>query len=335
MERLTLLVVPREGEVYFVVPRLEAEKAGRTPLVRAGAAQVVPFEETDDAAALAAGLIGRTRAGSGETLGLSDRLWAMHVLALQDALPDRGFGRASEVMRELRQTKDAEEARLLSLAAAAADRAMEGIVGAGLAGRTEADVSREIRNRLLDEGHDTADFAIVGSGPNGASPHHDASERVIRPGEPVVLDIGGTAAGYASDTTRTVWVRGDGGPDPDAEFVRVYDVVRRAQAQATAAVRPSVPAQEIDRAARAVIAKEGFGGFFSHRVGHGIGLEVHEDPYMVEGNATPLAPGMAFSVEPGIYLPGRWGVRLENVVMCGQDGPNVLNRTPLELRVTD
>ena len=337
MERLTLLVVPREGPVSFVVPRLEAQKAGTTPLVAGRHAEIVAFEETDDAAAVVADLMAPRQLASGaaawEPIGLSDRLWAMHVLQLQAVLPGRRFEPASIVMRDLRQVKDADEARLLAGAAAAADRTVDGITGGRLVGRTEADVSREIRRRLIDEGHDLADFAIVGSGPNGASPHHDAGDRVIAAGEPVVLDLGGTLAGYLSDTTRTIWVAGEAGIAPEPEFRRVYDLVREAQTQATAAVAPGVPTEAIDAAARAVIAAAGYGEFFTHRVGHGIGLEVHEDPYMVAGNATPLRPGMAFSVEPGIYLPGRWGVRLENIVMCTADGAAVLNRSSLDLRV--
>jgi Xaa-Pro aminopeptidase len=266
-------------------------------------------------------------------IGLSDRLWAVHVLQLQLALPGRRFEPASGVMRDLRQAKDADEARLLRLAAHAADRTMDAIAAGPLVGRTEAEVSREIRGRLIEDGHDLADFAIVGSGPNGASPHHDASDRLIRAGEPVVLDIGGTLAGYGSDTTRTIWVGGDAGIEPEPEFRRVYALVREAQERATAAVRPGVPAAQIDAAARQTIAAAGYGQYFTHRVGHGIGLETHEDPYMVAGNATPLAPGMAFSVEPGIYLPGRWGVRLENIVMCAETGGEVLNHSSLDLRV--
>ena len=337
MERLTLLVVPCEGPVSFVVPQLEATKASATPLVRAGAAEVVPFGETDDAALVIADLLAAPGIAAGdaawERICVSNRLWAMHVLQVQQVLPGRQFEPAAEVMRELRQIKDADEAKLLRLAAQAADRAMEAVAHGRLVGRTEADVSREIRQRLIDEGHDLADFAIVGSGPNSASPHHDASERVIVAGEPIVLDIGGTRAGYCSDTTRTIWVTGDAGTPPSAEFTRVYDTVRAANEQATAAVRPGVAAESIDATARQLIAEAGYGEYFTHRVGHGIGLEVHEDPYMVAGNATPLEPGMAFSVEPGIYLPGRFGVRLENIVMCGASGPDILNRTSLDLRV--
>jgi len=337
MERLTLLVIPAKGAAAFVVPQLEAEKASTTPLVRAGAAAVVPFEETDDAALVVADLLAspETAAGSAawRPIGVSNRLWAMHVLQLQHAMPGRRFQSASAVMRDLRQVKDAEEAELLRLAAQAADRALEAVATGRLVGRTEADVGREIRRRLVDEGHDQADFAIVGSGPNSASPHHDASDREIAAGEPVVLDIGGTRAGYASDTTRTIWVAGDAGIRPDPEFVRVYGIVREANEAATAAVAPGVAAESIDAVARAIIAGAGYGLHFTHRVGHGIGLEVHEDPYMVSGNTTPLAPGMAFSVEPGIYLRGRFGVRLENIVLCAPDGPEVLNRTSLDMRV--
>jgi len=337
MERLTLLVVPREGPVSFVVPHLEAQKASTTPLVLAGGATVIPFEETEDAAQIVADLLAlpETAAGRGawEPLGLSNRLWAMHVLQLQGVLPGRRFEPASAVMRDLRQVKDADEAELLRLAAQAADRVLEAVAAGPLVGRTEADVSRDIRQRLIDEGHDLADFAIVGSGPNGASPHHDASDRTIHAGESVVLDIGGTRAGYASDTTRTIWVEGEAGIAPEPEFHRVYDVVKEAHEKAVATVAPGVPAEEVDAAARSVIVAAGYGELFTHRVGHGIGLEVHEDPYMVAGNETPLEAGMAFSVEPGVYVPGRWGVRLENIVMCAPSGREVLNRTSLDLRV--
>jgi Xaa-Pro aminopeptidase len=331
MERLTLLVVPRRGQVSFLVPRLEASKATATAPAATGTVAVVPFEETDDAAAIVGRLL-RDADSAGDPIGISDHLWAMHVLGLQRAAAGARFESAAAVMRELRQVKDADEVRLLGLAAGAADRTIDAISAGRLIGRTEAEVGREIRNRLIDEGHDLADFAIVGSGPNSASPHHDAGERIIGAGEPIVLDIGGTLAGYLSDTTRTIWVAGPEGIESEPEFRLVYDLVRTAQARATAAVRPGVAAEQIDTIGRALIEESGYGEFFSHRIGHGIGLDVHEDPYMVSGNATQLQPGMAFSVEPGIYLPGRWGVRLENIVVCGAEGPEVLNQSSLELR---
>lgn len=338
MERVTILIVPRQGPVSFVVPRLEAQKARTTPLVAGGHAEVVPFEETEDGAAIVARLLATAGAGAdfGRPIGVSDRLWAMHVFQMQAALPGSSFVPASVAMRDLRQVKDADEQRLLGLAAAAADRTVDRVAAGLLVGRTEADVSREIRGRLIDEGHDLADFAIVGSGPNSASPHHEASDRLIQAGEPIVLDIGGTLDGYGSDTTRTIWVDGgDPALGPDPEFRRLFAVLREAQAAATASVAPGVTCQDVDASARRIITDGGYGPQFFHRTGHGIGLEAHEDPYLVAGNAEPLRAGYAFSVEPGIYLEGRYGSRLEDIVVCGPVGPLVLNRSPLDLQVVD
>lgn len=329
LERLTMLVVPAGGPVRLVVPRLEAEPARRSPAGAAGAVEILTWEETEDPVALVAGLV-----VEGARVAVSDRLWAAFLLRLQAALPEVSFEAASPLMRILRIVKDADEIELLRLAAEAADRVVEQIAAGRLVGRTEADIAREVRDRLVAEGHDSAEFAIVGSGPNSASPHHEASDRAIRAGEPIVLDIGGPFGGYGSDITRTLWVTG-GAPSkgPDSEFLRIFELVRDAQGEATGAVRPGVPAERIDAVAREVIDASGYGPRFIHRVGHGIGLEGHEDPYLVAGNATELQPGMAFSVEPGIYLDGRYGVRLEDIVVCGANGPIVLNRAPLDLYV--
>jgi Xaa-Pro aminopeptidase len=225
---------------------------------------------------------------------------------------------------------------LLRLAAQAADRVVAQIAGGRLVGRTEADVAREVRERLIAEGHEEAHFAIVGSGPNSASPHHEASERVIQAGEPIVLDIGGTLGGYGSDITRTLWVTGgDDANGPDEEFRHLFGVLHAAQERATRAIRPGVACEAVDATARGVIDAEGYGEAFFHRTGHGIGLEVHEDPYLVDGNSEQLAEGMAFSVEPGIYLSGRYGARIEDIVVCGRDGPIVLNEASRELYVVD
>jgi Xaa-Pro aminopeptidase len=261
----------------------------------------------------------------------------MHVLRLQAALGQRVHTElASPVLRELRMIKDADEVALLRLAAHAADRVVAQIAAGRLVGRTEADVAREVRERLIAEGHDEAHFAIVGSGPNSASPHHEASERVIQAGEPIVLDIGGTLGGYGSDVTRTLWVTGgDPARGPDERFRHLFGALLGAQAAATRAVAPGVSCEAIDATARRPIDAEGYGEAFFHRTGHGIGLEGHEDPYLVEGNTLALAPGMAFSVEPGIYLAGSYGARIEDIVVCGPDGPIVLNEAPRELYVVD
>jgi Xaa-Pro dipeptidase len=197
-------------------------------------------------------------------------------------------------------------------------------------GRTEAQVGADIAEAIVAEGHTAAAFVIVGSGPNGASPHHDVSDRVIEPGDMVVIDIGGPlASGYNSDSTRTYAVGGR----PDSRIRDAYEVLRVAQEAACAAVRPGISAEEIDATARRIIADAGFGPRFIHRTGHGIGLDVHEDPYIVGGNPRLLEPGMAFSVEPGIYLEGDWGARIEDIVVVTEDGGELLNNRPRDLVV--
>ena len=337
LERLTMLVLPARGSPTLVAPRLEAMAAERCPAARLGSLPVAPWGETDDAHSLVASLLAEALGhtiGAGDDIQVSDRLWAMHVLGLQRTLAGASFGLASSVLRELRMSKDVEEIALMRLAAHAADRVVTQIAGGRLVGRTEADVSREVRERLLAEGHEVAEFAIVASGPNSASPHHDAGDRLIQAGEPIVLDIGGALDGYCSDTTRTLWVTGgDDAKGPTPEFRALFDLLHGAQAAATAAVRPGVPCEAVDAAARTVIKDGGHGPNFFHRVGHGIGLETHEDPYMVEGNAEPLLEGMAFSVEPGIYLAGRYGSRIEDIVICGPNGPDILNESSRDLWV--
>lgn len=337
LERLTMLVLPARGQPSLVAPRLESMAASACPAARQGRLPVVAWEETDDAHAVVAALLADTLGepdGAGDRVLVSDRLWAMHVLGLERALAGAPFGLASSVLRDLRMLKDPDEIALLRLAAQAADRVVAQIAAGRLLGRTEADVSREVRERLLAEGHETAEFAIVASGPNSASPHHDAGERVIEAGEPIVLDIGGTLGGYCSDTTRTLWVTGgDPGKGPTPEFRRLFDLLRDAQAEAASAVRPGVPCERIDAVARGIIMAGGHGPDFFHRVGHGIGLETHEDPYLVAGNAEPLSQGTAFSVEPGIYLAGRYGARIEDIVICRPNGPDVLNESSRDLWV--
>jgi Xaa-Pro aminopeptidase len=329
LERLTMLVV-RPGEVpRIVVPRLEraaAEAGLRTPV------EIATWGETDDPYALATADIPR----SGR-VAISDTMLAMHLLEIQRVVGiDARYSLASAVLRDLRMVKDPDEIALLREAAHAADRVVAQIAGGPLVGRTEEDVATEVRERLIAEGHETAMFAIVGSGPNSASPHHEASDRVIRAGEPIVLDIGGTLGGYGSDVTRTLWVTGgEARNGPDERFRHLFAVLHAAQTAATAAVRPGVGCESIDSTARTIIDAEGYGENFFHRTGHGIGLEGHEEPYLVAGNGLPLRAGMAFSVEPGIYLPGEYGARIEDIVVCGEDGPVVLNEAPRELLVVD
>ena len=306
-ERLTCLVLASNGAATLVVPALEAPRAA----VAAPDLAQATWTETADPYALVASLL--TMPGA---VAISDQMWASFALRLQDRLPGRTFRVASEITRELRMRKDPAELEALRAVSAAADRAYLRALDLDFAGRSERAVGADLAALLRDEGHDEVLFTIVAAGEDGASPHHQTGERKIRKGDTVVLDFGGTRSGYGSDITRTVHV---GGRAPE-EVVRVHDVVRRAQAAGYDAARAGATAESVDAAARAVITDAGYGDFFIHRLGHGIGLDGHEHPYLVTGNDQTLEPGMAFSIEPGVYLPGRFGVRIEDIAIIGDDG---------------
>jgi Xaa-Pro aminopeptidase len=326
LERLTCLVLPAEGAPTLVLPRLEEPLARHELGDLVDTVELRSWGETDDPFKA---VRDRLRGGA-MRVGVQDQMWARFVLRLRAALDPIELVVAGPTLAALRQRKSPEEIERLRAAAAAADTAMLQITAERLSGQTEAQVSRRIRDLLMQAGHDLADFAIVASGPNSASPHHEAGERLIGAGEAIVLDIGGTRAGYCSDTTRTAFV---GEPPPD--FAALYEVLRRAQTAACEAVRPGIPAEEVDRAAREIIEEAGYGERFFHRTGHGIGLETHEEPYIVAGNTEPLEAGNAFSVEPGIYVDGEWGARIEDIVICTPDGSERLNQTSRELFIVD
>ncbi len=329
MERLTALVVPRSGDPLLVVPRLEAPMVGASPAGALGL-ELHAWDETDDPFAVVAREV-TARLGAAPTrVAVGARTWAEHALGVHRALPGSALELATPVLDRLRMVKTAPEVEELAAAGAAIDR-VHARMGEWLrVGRTEAAVGADIAAAILAEGHVGVDFTIVGSGPNGASPHHKLSERVVQAGDLVVVDIGGeTATGYRSDCTRTYVVGGE----PDAEVAEWYAVLQDAQEAAVAAVRPGVTAEQVDAVARDRIAAAGWGEHFIHRTGHGIGLDTHEAPYIVAGNDLPLESGMAFSVEPGIYLAGRCGARIEDIVVCTDEGVRTLNRGPRELVV--
>ena len=324
LERLTMLVLPVDGDATLVVPRLEAPRVEERPDVFT----LRPWEETEDPVAIVAALAGRP-----STAAIGDRTWARFVLDLQQRLPGTAWRRASDITGPLRAVKGPDEVAALRRAAEAADRVAAALRAGDipLVGRTEADVSAELGRRLVEEGHARVNFAVVGSGPNAASPHHEPGERVIERGEVVLCDFGGTTPdGYCSDITRCVHVG-----EPPAEVVQLYAVLQEAQAAAVAAAVVGTPCEAVDAAARRRIAAAGLGDRFVHRTGHGIGLEEHEDPYLVEGNTEPLVAGHAFSVEPGIYLPGRTGLRLEDIVVATDAGPEPLNQADHDLAVVE
>jgi Xaa-Pro aminopeptidase len=315
LERLTCLIVPATGTPTLLVPRLEQAAA-----LASGAGQsatVVSHEETDDAFALTARLIGDALGRAPQTVAVADRMWAEQVLRFGRIMPGAEQTTAGDVMRPLRLTKREDEIAALRVAGQTIDRVHQRMGEWLRPGRTEAEVGRDIADAILAEGHVKVNFVIVGSGPNGASPHHAVSNRVIEWGDPVVIDIGGTMPdGYCSDCTR-VYVAGG---TPPADFADYYAVLLAAQQASCESVRPGVSAQSVDAAAREVIADAGYGDLFIHRTGHGIGLEEHEDPYIVAGNNTILAPGMCFSIEPGIYSAGHHGARIEDIVVVTEDG---------------
>ncbi|WP_344597544.1 Xaa-Pro peptidase family protein [Actinomadura vinacea] len=325
LERLTCLVVPAAGEPFLVVPRLELPAARES---RAGAlgVELVPWDETDDPYALVAARLPR-QAGK---VAVADRMWAVMALRFRAALPGAEQVAAGGVLRELRIRKSPAEVAALREAGAAIDRVHRRVPGFLKPGRTEREVGRDIADAIIAEGHASVDFVIVGSGPNGANPHAEPSDRVIGAGEPVVVDIGGTMpSGYCSDSTRNYCVGA-----PPADYAAYHAVLREAQEASCQAVRPGATPEAVDAAGRDIIAAAGLGEHFFHRTGHGIGLETHEDPYIVAGNTEPLEPGMAFSIEPGIY-PGAHGARIEDIVVCTRDGFERMNHTPRETVIVD
>jgi Xaa-Pro aminopeptidase len=321
LPRPTLLVLRPSRDPVMLVPELERALAAASPVGEH--LELVSWRDGSDPYEAAADLLaGATR------IAVADRLWATHLLGLQRELPDAAFSRASSVLSHLRALKDEHELGALRRAGRAADETFRQVVSMSFQGRSEEDVAHDLAELLVRNGHARADFTIVASGPNAASPHHEPGDRTILPRDAVVMDFGGVLAGYFSDTTRTVVVA-----DPPEGFEQAYAAVHEAQAAAVDAVRPGSEAQEIDRVARTIIEAAGYGERFIHRTGHGIGLELHEPPYMVEGDLTVLEPGMTFSVEPGIYLEDRFGIRIEDIVAVTADGVERLNRSTRELQV--
>ncbi len=327
MERLTLLVLPREGRPQLVVPGLEEPSAKA-----AGAdahADLRPWGETEDPIALVASILAEAGAPADATLAVQDHLHSAFLIRLQRVLPDADWMVGSDLLRLVRQVKQPDEVAALRAAGAAIDRVHERIPQVLRAGRTEAEVGRDIKAMILEE-HDTAEFIIVASGPNGASPHHETGDRVIQRGDAVVVDIGGRKDGYCSDCTRNYVV----GEVPEG-YAEMYADLLRSQEAGVAAGVVGNQAQDVDRAARGVLDEAGWGEWFTHRTGHGIGVDVHEHPYMVEGNTDVIEAGMAFSVEPGVYVPGKWGARIEDIVVASDAGPIRCNNTTRDFVVVD
>lgn len=319
-ERPTLLVVSATGSRVILVPELETP---RVPMMQD--LEVVVYTETSDPLGSLENVLGEPR---GRAI-ITDSAWASVLLRLQSRWARLVFEPASPALRELRMRKSADELRCVRKAGECADRAFARLLASRFGDRSEEAIAADLNQLLREEGLDASDWGpIVASGPNSSSPHHLTGDRVVREGDVVVLDFGGTVEGYYADITRTVHVG-----QPSNEFAQVYDVVRAAQAAGVRAAVPGVKAQDVDRLTRNVIVESGFGDYVLHRTGHGLGLEAHEEPYIVEGNSLALEPGMVFSIEPGVYLSGRFGVRIEDIVALGPDGAERMNNATRELQI--
>ena len=327
-ERMAVLLLPQEGPASVVLPAFEAPSLPQLP----PDVQVVPWGESDNPAQVVASIVGgqpRHPGGAYFTIGVSDRLWSVFLLRLQVELPRATFTPGGHVMAELRQVKSPEELALLQAAGAAADRVFGTIVTRPFAGRAERDVAEEIAALLRAEGFKVEGLPIVASGPNSASPHHHSGERIIEQGDMVVLDFAAPLQGYYCDITRTVFVGSL--PGDNSEEERVYNLVQAAQEAAVRAARPGLTGEQLDSVARDLFDEAGYAQYFLHRLGHGIGLDGHEPPYLVQGNYSTLGAGMSFSVEPGLYLPGRFGVRIEDIVFLTGQGAVRCNNAPREI----
>lgn len=321
-ERMMLMVIPKSGQPTMIVPTLEK-------LATSQYATYFDLLDWHDSVGPQGRLNELLGAAQGREVraAVGAHLWSMFLLELQRTLPKGQWSTANDVLKRLRIAKAADEVQLLKDAAAIADKAFSELIELPFAGRTEREVMGDINRLLLKHGQQQMLFCIVGSGPNGAQPHYHTGDRMIEQGDTIVLDFGGSYHGYCSDMTRTVVV----GKPSDPDFEKVYNIVNEARAAGHRQARPGVSCESVDAASRKVISDAGYGEFFVHRTGHGIGMEVHEEPYIVNGNALPLAPGMAFSIEPGIYLPGRFGVRIEDIAIVTADGEENINHSTHEI----
>ena len=326
LERLTMLVIRPNEESILIIPELEAPRIKAVPDLF----QIRPWQETEDPVRIVVNLLNGLK-----TIAIGDTTWSRFTIEILEHLPNLKLTKASNLTSELRSIKDNDELSRLQEASAAVDRIAGRLQTGGidLVGKTEKQVSEELGRQIIFEGHHKVNFAIVAAGENAASPHHEPGQRVIKKSEVILCDFGGTmigndGIGYCSDVTRCIWTG-----EPPQEFLEMYQVLQEAQAEQVALCLPGTPAEEIDRVGRKIISDSGYGDYFIHRTGHGIGVEAHEEPYIVEGNAKPLQVGNVFSIEPGIYIPNKWGARLEDIVAVTNEGPRPLNRANHDLAV--
>ena len=323
-ERLALLMIPQSGRPQMVVPAFELdvfEKYARF-------FDLVGWQETENPVRKVGDIVGGD--GAGQTIAIGDHLHSAFLLRIQAILSQADYREGYEILAHLRMKKTQDEINHLRSAAHGADRSLEALFDQPLFEMTELDVIKFLHAQLLQNGHESVGTGIVGAGANGASPHHKTSQRPLQRGDAVVVDFGGGLNGYRSDMTRTFQLG-----EPADEFREIYEITKEAQQLAFEAIKPGVTAETIDEVARTYITQRNYGDYFLHRTGHGIGLDGHEYPYIIAGDQTVLQEGMTFSVEPGIYLKGKYGVRIEDIVVVTATGAERLNQFPRDLRVVD
>lgn len=327
MERPVVLMFAKDQEPAIVLPELELQKVASLPYklqVFTYPENPAEWEPSFRKAAQSLGL-------DGKRIGVEPRqLRLLEFRYVKAGAPEADYPDASEVLSTLRLRKDQTEIQAMRRAVKIAQGALEATIPLIKMGMTEKELAAELVMQLLKNGSDSElPFApIVSSGPNAANPHASPSERKLQAGDLLVIDWGATYDGYISDLTRTFAVG-----EVEEEYSKIHKIVQEANAAGRAAASPGVPCANVDKAAREVIEKSGYGEYFTHRTGHGIGMEGHEEPYMRGDNMQLLEPGMAFTVEPGIYLPGRNGVRVEDNVVITEMGADVLSDMPREIRV--
>ncbi len=321
-ERVCMLLVSRQA-ARIVVPSLNQEEvAAHTDLELIGWADADGPQD-----ALRRALTGWP---SPHSLAVDGPMRADFLLHLQQAIPTAKTTPVDWLIAPLRQRKSSDEIAALARAAAQADRAMQAAMDACQPGVTEAAVAWATEAAFRQDGAEAVDFTLIASGPNGAYPHHHSGERRLQEGDAIIIDIGATLEGYKSDITRMVYMG-----KPSTEFAKAYAAVLEANERARAAIQPGKTAGEIDAVARNLLESGGYGRYFTHRLGHGIGLEVHEPPWIMAGNTAMLEEGMSFSVEPGVYFAGKFGVRIEDIVVVTGSGVRTLTGFDHSLVVKD
>ncbi|MTI47388.1 M24 family metallopeptidase [Sporosalibacterium faouarense] len=322
--RLLLAVLPVEGEPFFVAPKLYESQIKKDSYYQ----EMILWKDEENPYEVLKNTM-EEKGIDKSKLAVDDTMWAEQLLHMAEVLPEQEFVPLGNMLNGLRLIKSQEEIEKIQKSSDIVDGVIEELKKYIKPGMTEIEVAAFMEFEMRKRGSEGPSFdTIVGSGINGALPHYNAGQKKIESGEFVVLDFGATYEGYCSDTTRTLAVG-----EPSEKMKEVYNIVKEAQELGVKTARPGIKAKEVDKAVRNYIEEKGYGEYFTHRTGHGLGLQVHEDPYISGVSEIVLETGMVFSIEPGIYLEGEFGVRIEDIVVVTEDGCERFNKTSKELTI--